>query len=378
MSQQKRPSKSSATLIGIIIALSILLFTLVFWAIFGTGDSHSHDDPTTVPTTGSSEPTSPTTDHVVPFDPTYPSTEATEPSSEVTEPSSEATEPSTENTEPPAPATTKMRLVTNVSVMREPNEHSTSVGTLLAGNEVDVLKFDKDWITILMGEDELYIPSGTVRELGKYLIVIDAGHQAKANYGKEPVGPGATEEKTKVSSGTQGVATGLAEYKLNLMVALKLQTLLEQRGYQVAMIRSTHEVNISNAERAEIANNLHADAFIRVHANGSEDASVNGIMTICQTKDNPYNAAIYEQCKDLSTLVLDEMVAATGAKKQYVWETDTMSGINWCQIPVTIVEMGYMSNADEDRLMSTDAYQDKLALGIANGLDKYFASETEE
>ncbi|MBQ9762291.1 MAG: N-acetylmuramoyl-L-alanine amidase [Oscillospiraceae bacterium] len=268
-----------------------------------------------------------------------------------------------------------MRLVTNVSVMRQPSAHSSSIGTLLAGNEVDVVKFDKDWVTILIGEDELYIPAGTVRELGKYLIVIDAGHQAKANYGKEPVGPGATEEKTKVTSGTQGVSTGLPEYQLNLMVALKLQAILEERGYQVAMIRSTHEVNISNAERAEVANNLHADAFIRVHANGSEDSSVNGIMTICQTKENPYNSALYKDCKELSTLVLDEMVAATGANKQYVWETDTMSGINWCQIPVTIVEMGYMSNPEEDEKMSTDEYQQKLAIGIANGIDKYFEAE---
>ena len=137
------------------------------------------------------------------------------------------------------------------------------------------------------------------------------------------------------------------------------------------MTRETNDVDISNSERAAIANSANADAFVRIHANGSDNPEVSGAMTICQTPSNPYNGYLYDESYTLAESILNSLTEETGAYCERIWETDTMSGINWATVPTTIVEVGYMSNREEDLKLASDEYQDKVALGIMKGIEKY-------
>ena len=203
------------------------------------------------------------------------------------------------------------------------------------------------------------------------VICIDPGHQAHQNSSLEPIGPGASEKKAKVTSGTAGKASGLSEYELNLQVALKLKSALESQGYSVVMTRETNNVDISNAERAQVANKANADAFLRIHANGG-GAGQSGILTMCPTSGNPYCGKIASSSYKLASCISNEMVKATGANSLGVSQVDNMTGMNWSKVPVTIIEMGFMTNAAEDKKMATDSYQDQLVTGIVNGLADYF------
>ena len=254
------------------------------------------------------------------------------------------------------------------------NSYKTKVeGYISEKNYIEASKGLSSWQTIVDAID-LRTKQLSQPGYGK-VIVIDPGHQEVGNSEKEPIGPGATETKAKVASGTVGVSTGIPEYKFTLTFSMVLKAELEKRGYTVIMTRETNDVNLSNSDRAKIANDASADAFLRIHGNGSESSSDSGILTMCPTANNPYCSGIYGDSKALSSQVLNNMVKATGARNVGVKETDTMSGINWSQVPVSIVECGFMSNPTEDQNMSDTIYQGKMATGIADGLDAYFAEK---
>lgn len=273
---------------------------------------------------------------------------------------------------------------TKLNVRKECSTDSEVVKVLPERAKIHRIGIGDIWSKISLDEGDYYVATEYLSEKepivqGK-LIAIDAGHQEKANEEKEAIGPGASETKAKVTTGTKGVSTGMAEYELNLQVALKLKEELKSRGYEVFMVRESNDVNLSNHERAKMAEEAGAEILVRLHANGSEVSATNGVMTICGTKDSPYVADLYEDSYRLANEVLNHFVESTGAKSKGIWETDIMSGINWATIPVTIVEMGFMSNKEEDEKMATDSYQQKMAEGIADGIDAYYekSADTQE
>ena len=216
------------------------------------------------------------------------------------------------------------------------------------------------------------MPARVTNGTNGYIVCIDAGHQQTAISATEPNGPGSSEMKAKLSSGTYGRTTGVPEYETNLQVALKLEQVLLNRGYTVVMLRVNNDCPYSNAERAQVANNYGAHAFVRLHCNGNDNASIAGIVNYAPSTGNPYlTQDNITKSRNLANQLLNHMVAATGAQNRGVINGDNMTGINWSQVPVTLVEMGFMTNPDEDVKLNDPNYQNLLAEGMANGIDAF-------
>ena len=212
----------------------------------------------------------------------------------------------------------------------------------------------------------------SVVSLAGKVVCIDAGHQKKQNSDLEPVAPDSSIKKPKVSSGTAGISTGIPEYELNLAVALKLKAKLEAAGATVVMTRTENDVDISNVERAKIGNEAKADLAVRIHADGSTNRDAKGALMLIPSSKY-IDAELASVSKTAGQIVLDEIIASTGAKSRGLSVRDDMTGFNWSTVPVILIEMGYMTNPDEDRLMATDEYRAKLAAGLYNGCAKFLS-----
>ena len=215
-------------------------------------------------------------------------------------------------------------------------------------------------------EAKVQVPAGTGP-----IVAIDAGHQARGNSEKETIAPSSNQMKAKVADGTRGVATGIPEYEFNLNFSQCLKKKLESAGYRVFMIRESNDVNISNQQRAAMANASGAQVYLRIHANGGSKA-VQGIETYYPSKNNPDVGHLSDASMRLSELILSEMAAATSAKPRGAIPRDDLTGTNFAQMPTSLIECGYMSNPEEDKKLNDPSYQEAMAIGISRALDRYF------
>jgi len=202
--------------------------------------------------------------------------------------------------------------------------------------------------------------------LAGIVVGINAGHQIKGNRDLAPIAPGSSVKKSKVGVGCAGIRTRRNEYEINLEVSLMLRDMLEAEGATVVMVRTRNDVNLTNIQRATMLNEAGVDVALQIHCNSSavDDPRVKGIELYVKPTD--------QTAFEMSCLMLDEMVAHTGAVKRGVKKSTGYMSLNWSETPSILVELGYMSNPTEDVLLCTPSYQMKLVEGMYEGIARYF------
>lgn len=203
------------------------------------------------------------------------------------------------------------------------------------------------------------------------VICIDPGHASTIDAATEPIGPGSAEMKVKDPGGTSGSVTGVREPVVTLAISQYLKQQLEAQGAIVFMTRSGPDYSGGNRERAQVANQAGADLFIRVHADGSSDSSQRGVSTLHPAAIAGWTDDIYEQSRAAAGSVQAAMVAGLGAPDLGTVERSDITGFNWADVPAILVEVGFMSNPDEDLLLNDTVYQQQVAAALASGISAY-------
>jgi N-acetylmuramoyl-L-alanine amidase len=199
-------------------------------------------------------------------------------------------------------------------------------------------------------------------------VVIDPGHDRSLNTATEPIGPGSSTRKIKDGGGTRGTVTGTPESVVTMAVSRRLRTLLRSAGVRVVMTRTrTAGTSMGNVARAEIANDAHAALFLRIHADGSTSSAERGTATLVPALHRGWTDDIYARSRRAGRLVQREVVGALRSRDRGVVERSDLTGFNWADVPAVLVELGFLTNPAEDRLLTSAAYQQKAAVGLCRG-----------
>ena len=202
--------------------------------------------------------------------------------------------------------------------------------------------------------------------LAGVIICLDAGHGITSANASERMSPLSQETKPAYVSGAEG--EGQTEEELNLTVAELTREQLEARGAQVVMTRQSHEATVSNQERARIANDAHADLCIRIHADGAESGQPSGMSMQVPSGSLLGTPAIEQPSAQAAQIILQAVTQQTGAQSRGLTPRSDLTGFNWSEVPCVLLEMGFLSNAEENAKLKTQDYRQKIAEGIAEGV----------
>ena len=208
------------------------------------------------------------------------------------------------------------------------------------------------------------------------LICLDPGHGTPPAIGAqtEPIGPGSKVMKIKDGGGTRGEAA------VALAIAKRARALLLARGYRVAMTRTGPTIRLGNGNgniaRARFCNRRHAALMVRIHADGSADPSMHGITTLVPAWRRGWTDDIYAPSVAAGRALQKAVVASTGAANRGLIRRSDLTGFNWANVPVVLIETGFLTNPSEWRLLHTAAYQQRVARGITSGVAAFVALPT--
>jgi len=205
-----------------------------------------------------------------------------------------------------------------------------------------------------------------------YVVCIDPGHQGKENKDLEPIGPGSSETKPSVSSGTRGKLAG-TEDAVNLDVGLRLHEILIKKGVTVVMIRVTSDVNVPNSERASIANRCKADLCIRLHCDAGAE---HNCFTLYPALIKNWTDDVYEESLKAAGIVQKAYSTYTSIPDKGLIPRSDLSGFNWSDVPVILPEMLHLQNPEDDQKASTPEFRQKMAEGLAIGVLEYLKTVT--
>jgi N-acetylmuramoyl-L-alanine amidase len=202
------------------------------------------------------------------------------------------------------------------------------------------------------------------------LVCIDPGHGTDPQVGaqREPIGPGSHTLKLKDGGGAPG------EAPVALAIARRTRAALLARGYRVALTRSGPGYRGGNVARARYCNARGAALMLRIHADGSSNSSAHGARTFFPAFHRGWTDDVYAPSRRAALLVQRQLVHGTGARDLGVQRRADLTGFNWADVPVVLVETGYMTNRREGRLLRSAGYQQRVANGLAAGVRAFLPS----